>query len=351
MNKASRTLIILTPGFPANETDTICLPFLQNFMLELKMQFPLLHVVILAAEYPFTRASYRWHNTEIHSFNGWKKGRIEKLYIWFLILQQMKEIKGSTNLIGVLSLWCGECAYLGGRFAKKNQIKHFCWIQGQDAKKGNKYVGRMKPLPEELVAISDFIQSEFEKNYGVRPKHVIPVGIRPSEYKIGDPARDIDILGVGSLLPLKQYHLFIEVIHHLKKYFPDIHAVLCGKGEEVNELKKRIQHYDLKENITLTGELPHDEVLQIMGRSRVFLHPSIYEGISVVCNEALYAGCHVISFVRLMNEEIEHWFIVRTLDQMIERAKDILSNPGTNYQAVISFTAADSVKKIIELFD
>ena len=351
MNRENNTLIILTPGFPKDETDTVCLPFLQNFILELKMQFPFLHVVILAVDYPFTRAGYQWHNTQVYSFNGWRKGRLKKLYLWLNILRQMRRIKVRSHLIGVLSLWCGECAYLGSRFAKRNQIKHFCWIQGQDAKKENKYVARVKPSPEELVAISDFIQTEFEKNHGIRPKHVIPVGIRPEEYKVEHSIRDIDILGVGSLIPLKQYHVFIEVIHHVKKYFPDIHAVLCGKGQEENELKRKIQHLGLQENIKLTGELPHVEVLQIMRRSRVFLHTSIFEGISVVCNEALYAGCQVISFVQPMRNAIEHWFIVQSPEEMIEKARVILDNPETDYHAVISFSSADSAKKMVGLFD
>ena len=48
--------------------------------------------------------------------------------------------------------------------------------------------------------------------------HVIPIGIGPSEFmnrKIS--VRDIDILGVGSLIPLKQYNVFIELLNNLNR--------------------------------------------------------------------------------------------------------------------------------------
>ena len=351
MNKDRSTLIILTPGFPKDETDTNCLPFLQNFVRELGIQFPLMHVVVLALEYPFVRKEYLWNQARVIPFNGWRKSKVNKLVTWLLILKKIKKINRDNKVTGILSFWCGECGFLGNRIGKRNHLKHFCWIQGQDAKKENKYVSRMNPSSGELIAVSDFIKMEFAKNHKIVPERVIPVGINPGEFSIGQPVRDIDILGVGSLIPLKQYDLFIEVVHHLRKYIPGIHAVLCGQGQEERELKKMITSYGLTENITLTGELPHVEVLQIMKRSKVFLHTSRYEGISVVCQEALYAGCQVISFVHLMHYDIAHWHVLETRDQMVERARDILNDSEFLYSPVTTFTAAGSARKIMQLFN
>ncbi|HEY4935186.1 MAG TPA: glycosyltransferase [Puia sp.] len=351
INRDNRTLVILTPGFPKDETDTTCLPFLQNFIRGLNEQFPLLHVVILAFDYPFISTSYQWNKNGVISFNGWKKRNFKKLFKWLNIWIRMKKIKRGNNVIGLLGLWCGECAYLGNRFAKRNNLTHFCWIQGQDAKKENKYVSRIKPAAAELIAISDFNQKEFEKNHALRPKYVIPVGISPAEFLGEITIKDIDILGVGSLIPLKQYHLFIEVIYNIKQYFPDIKAVLCGKGPEENKLKMLIAKYDLQKNITLTGELPNVEILKIMNRSKVFSHTSNYEGLSVACMEALGSGCHVISFIKPMEYDIEHWHIVQTIEEMMEKAQFILSDAGTVYKPVLPFTVGESVKNILQLYN
>ncbi len=259
MSKNSKTLIILSPGFPKDEMDTACLPFLQQFVIELKSQFPGLQVVILAIDYPLIRSFYRWNNTPVFSFNGWKKGRVSKLFTWWFVLRTMRKIRQENEVLGILSLWYGPCAFLGNRFAKRNRIKHFCWIQGQDAKKGNRYVSLTKLSSGELIAISDFIQSELERNYGIRPGAVVPAGINPAEFRTPDKIRPIDILGVGSLIPLKQYSLFIEILSLIKRYIPDVHAVICGKGPEESDLKTLICQYDLQNNIVLTGELPHEE--------------------------------------------------------------------------------------------
>ena len=350
MSKGSKTLIVLSPGFPKDETDTTCLPFLQQFILELKTQYPGLQVFVLAFDYPFIRHDYLWNNVTVFPFNGWKKGKIVKWTIWLLIFRKMRRIRNENEVIGILSLWCGACALLGSRFARKNHLKHFCWIQGQDAKRGNRYVSRAKPLPGELIAISDFIQSEFEKNYSVKPKFVIPAGINPAEFMAPNAVRPIDILGVGSLIPLKQYSIFIEIIYLVKQSKPGIHAVLCGKGPEASALKELIVQYDLQDNIVLTGELPHEEVLQFMTRSKIFLHTSAYEGICVSCIEALYAGSQTISFVRPMHYPIEHWHILSTKEEMAEKILNLLSNPETVYRSVKTFTVEESVQKIMPLF-
>ncbi len=351
MNKATKMLIVLTPGFAKDESDSTCLPFLQNFIRELNEQFPLLKIVILAFDYPFTAASYIWNGNEVVPFNGWRKRNIRKVFKWISVWFKLNRLRRQNDIAGILSLWCNECAYLGDRFAKRHRLFHYCWIQGQDAKKGNKYVRRIKPSPTELIALSDFTRREFQQNHGITPRYVIPVGIRPAELPDEHPAKDIDILGVGSLIPLKQYDLFVEMISGIKQYFPGVRAVLCGKGPEENKLKILIEKLDLQENISVVGELAHVEVLGMMNQSRIFLHTSNYEGLGVVCLEALYAGCHVISLVRPMDPEIEHWHVVQSKEEMLIKLNSLLSNPGTEYNSVLTFTIGDSVRKILKLFN
>src|SRR5450432_87767 len=160
MTALSNCLLILTPGFPKDESDTTCLPFLQNLVEELNEEFPKLNLVIIAFDYPFIAATYKWKGNEVISFNGWKKRKLRKVYKWLLIWTRIKKVKRRYNIIGILSLWCGECAFLGSRFAKRGNLSYYCWIQGQDAKKGNKYVSMIKPASEEMIAISDFNQME-----------------------------------------------------------------------------------------------------------------------------------------------------------------------------------------------
>ena len=245
----------------------------------------------------------------------------------------------------------GECALVGKRFADKNGLKHYCWIQGQDAKAGNKYVKYIRLPADELIALSDFLQDEFEKNYDIRPQHVIPAGIDPKLFIAAVSERDIDLLAAGSLISLKQYEIFIEIVAEIKKELPGIKAVLIGGRPEKTRLQKLIEDYGLQTSIILTGELPHPEVLKYMQRTKAFLHPSSYEGFGMVCLEALAAGANVISFVKPMNREIKNWHIVQSKEEMREKALQILQHPDTNQSPSMPFLMNNSVKSIATLFE
>src|SRR4029077_10241981 len=111
-----------------------------------------------------------------------------------------------------------------------------------------------------------------------------------------------------------------------------INAMLCGKGAQEMQLQKLILHYQLQNNILLIGEKSHPETLRLMQRTKVFLHTSNYEGFSTVCLEALYAGCHVISFIKPMQHNIDHWHIVQTKEQMLQKALYLLNDAATQYE-------------------
>ncbi len=344
------TFVILIPGFAKSEADSTCLPSQQSFVKLLKQKYPALNIIVLAFQYPFSTTAYDWHGCRIIPFGGRGRSKLYRLLLWRRVWKKLKQINSVNNITGLLSFWCGECALVGHRFGKKNNIRHHCWIMGQDAKEKNKYVGRIDPSPNELVAISDFIQMEFERNYGIKSQWVIPTGIDPEEFPKENVTRDIDVLGAGSLISLKQYDIFVEVISKLKQQLPGINAMLCGKGSEENKLKKMIAAQGLNANLILTGEIAHPELLLQMRKSRIFLHTSTYEGFGVVCIEALYAGASVISFCKPMNQSISNWHVVQTSEEMIQKAIDILNDKDGEHNPVLPYSMNESVEKIMQLF-
>lgn len=350
MSKDKETLIILIPGFPESETDSTCLPFQQSFVLSLKKLCPQLQIIVLSFQYPYHTNEYRWFDIKVFPFSGKNKGGLSRLLLRKKIVAALRKIQTENKIIGLLSFWCGECAAVGKHFADKHQLRHFCWLMGQDAKRKNKYPKRMRPAPDELIALSDFLQTEFEKNHSIRPEHIIPPGIDTNLSPLTVIEKDVDILAVGSLIPLKQYSVFIETIAALKKHFPEIKAVLIGKGPEIGRLNESINQLDLQSNITLTGELSHQETLLWMQKARVFLHPSLYEGFGIVCIEALYCKATVISFVSPMRERIENWHIVNDKKEMIEKTLQVLQNSNTEYKQVVPYKLDDTVKQIMQLF-
>jgi glycosyltransferase involved in cell wall biosynthesis len=344
-------LIILTPGFPENEADSTCIPPQQIFVKALKESNSELKIIVLTFQYPFFSAHYQWNGVDVVSFGGKSKGRLHRKVMSFRVWAELKRLNKAYQIVGMLSFWLGKCAYIGSWFAEKYHLKHFTWILGQDAKAGNKYVRQIQPKGKTLIALSNFITAEFYKNYGIQPQHIIPVGVDTSLFAEITSERDIDIIGAGSLIPLKQYDLFVEVIKLLKKDFPNIKVCICGDGSEMMHIQTMIDVMDLENNIKLLGRQTHEQVLGLMQKSKVFLHTSNYEGFGAVCLEALYAGAQVVSFVKPMNAEIKNWHIVQNKEEMLKMIRNILQDSNPVYQSILPYSIHDNAKAAIKLFD
>jgi glycosyltransferase involved in cell wall biosynthesis len=350
MENRQQTLVILTPGFPASEADTFTPPQ-QVFVKALKEANPGLNIIVLAFQYPYASKIYRCYGVTVMSFGSAVGGKIHHSYTGLRVWLTLKRLNKKHLIIGLLSFWLGKCALIGSKFAKKYNLKHYTWILGQDAKSGNKYIARIRPNGANLIALSDFIKREVTRNYDIIPQHIIPVGVDTSLFKTDTNTKDIDVFGAGSLIPLKQYYVFLEVIAGLKPTFPNINAAIAGTGPQAKQLQQTIKALGLENNVTLLGWLPHTEVLAIMQRTKVFLHPSNYEGFGAVCLEALYAGAKVISFVKPMDDAIPNWHIAVNKLQMATLTQQILSDKNISHQSVLPYTIQDNVKAMIKLFE
>jgi len=350
MNNDVQTLVILSPGFAASEADSTCLPMQQHFVRTLKKSYPHLNIIILSFQYPFHKNSYQWFDTTVISFNGRNKGGLFTLLLREKVYAALRKICGEHKVLCLLSFWYSECALVGKRFADKNGIKHYCWLLGQDARPTNNYPKRIRPNENELIALSDFLQDEFERCHGIRPFAVIPPGIDATPVIATTGKRNIDILAAGSLIPLKQFDTFLEVVAEIKRVLPDVKSVLIGDGPEKNRLQNLIAKLGLEKNVSLAGQLAYEDVLQQMQRAKVFLHPSSYEGFSGVCQEALSCGAHVISFCKAMRMDIEQWHIVKTKTEMQKMALAILQDSNTTFKTVTPYQMEESVKKMMKMF-
>jgi glycosyltransferase involved in cell wall biosynthesis len=344
-------LIILTPGFPANEDDSTCVPPQQIFVKALKEAAPLLDVIVLTFQYPFFSGEYQWHGVTVCAFGSKNNNRLSFGLARIRVWRKLEQLNKTHAITGLLSFWLGKCARTGNAFAKKYKLPHYCWLLGQDAKPGNKYVGQLRPAAGSLIALSDFIAREFNSNYGVLPAHIIPVGVDARLFDIVAGGRHIDVLGAGSLVPLKQYAVFLEMIRLLKEFVPTVNAVICGDGAEMDNLKAMARILDLTGNVSFYGRLPHTAILALMQQSKIFLHPSAYEGFGAVCVEALYAGAHVISFVQPMDESIENWHIVKDKAEMLQLLLKQSGDTNLTHDPVLPYPIQANVKAMLKLFN
>jgi glycosyltransferase involved in cell wall biosynthesis len=351
MNNKNGTFIILSPGFPAGEDDTNCLPFIQLFVKRLKELNPCLEIVVLAFQYPYSKVPYQWHGVSVYPFRGRNKGGIHRLFVWRAVSSQLKQIIKTNPVAGMLSFWLGECALLGKHFARKYHIKHYTWLQGQDARPQNKYVRFIRPKGKELIALSDFLADEMVKNFKLQPGHIIPVGIDHRQFNATSGERTIDILGAGSLIPLKQYDIFIEMVAGLVKKFPTLRCIICGDGAQRERLEKLINENNLRQHIEMCGEIPHARLLCKMQAARIFLHPSSFEGFGMVCAEALSAGSHVVAFYQPMQLQFEHYHKASGKKEMTDILTGLLEDKNLDHSPVIPYHIEEICHRVLSLYD
>jgi glycosyltransferase involved in cell wall biosynthesis len=317
----------------------------------LKKNNPLLHIVVIAFQYPFIRHTYKWNDVTVIALGGRNKGRFSRLITWLNVFRIFRKLYGENNIISLLSCWLGECALVGKLLGKKYNIKHYCWMLGQDARKGNRYYQLIRPRGPELIAISDSVKKEFYKNYAIKIDAVIPIGIDNTLFDAKSLLRTIDIIGVGSLITLKRYDLFIEIISDIKKTYPHISSVILGEGQQREKLQQLIIDKKLSDNISLSGAVSHAAVIRYMQQSKILLHTSSYEGFSTVCAEALRAGMQVISFCKPMEFDYPNWYIVNNEKEMLEKCLILLDSNNNVTKSVTTITIEDSVSRFMNLID
>ncbi len=346
----SKTLVILSPGFPKDEKETNCVPSVQQFVLSIKKNYPYLKIIVFTFQYPFVPLNYTWNGIDVVAFGGKNKSGIWRLFNLWKVYKKLNTIYKLHGNFWLLSFWLTECSLIGKYFCERKKLKYFLWLQGQDAKKENKYIKLIKPKVDKLIAISDFIQEEFERNFNVKPKYVIENGLNTTAFPtLNTNQRSIDIIGVGSLTDVKNYSFFIEIIYELKKTYPVIKVVIVGDGEQKNKLNLLINELHLTNTIELIGLKTHQEVLQLLPDSKLFLHTSKFEGTPAVVMEALYSGCFAFTKQKLANRKIENHTVCTTKIEFVNAIHLCLNKP-LHYKRVLANDMDDSAKKMIDLF-
>jgi len=347
-----QSFLILTPGFPKDEADTTCIPSVQSFVKSLQRLYPKLNIVVVATDYPYTTESYLWNGIEVVPLNHHNSKGLKRYVQLIRAYSRLKKIKAKHQVAGILSLWGSYTALLGHVFGRRNAIQHYCWLRGQDVREGNRVAWFFRKRSHELIVLAPSMNDELEKNYGYKAAKIIPMAVDTDAFNgCSSTEKDIDIIGVGSLIPLKQWDVFVEVIAGLKKFHPTINCYLCGDGSERSDLEHQITSKGLSKNITLTAELPHEDVLRLMCRSKILLHPSSYEGYAAVFAEALYAGCYCISFVDPEQQPIDHWHIAKDTEEMVKLCNEVLALPGSEFYSVVQYDMKDCVSSIMQLYN
>lgn len=327
-------LLWITPGFAAGEHDTNCIPPLQLLARELLRRGVDLHIIAL--EYPYRAAAYRYpgpapHFNIRHSlfdirYYFLKKtrgisnieqrmsnvevgcraavypcdGRNRRWLRWRTLARARRfarQLFAEKPFDAIHSFWLGPAWVLGEQLSAEWQTPHITTLMGQDVLPQNRYLRRLTAAgAERLIALTPFHDAMLEKTTGLRAAHCIPWGLAREDIPATLSAeRPVDVAGVGSLIPVKNWERWLQVLKIVAGKRPGLRAELIGCGPEEKRLRALANRLGLEKQVRFAGELPRAAVMARLRESRVLLHTSRFESFGMALAEAAANGCRVVS--------------------------------------------------------
>jgi L-malate glycosyltransferase len=120
-----------------------------------------------------------------------------------------------------------------------------------------------------------------------------------------DDSRDIDLIYVGYFDENKGPDRFIQLCAKILSQYNKINALMIGNGPLLADMIKTVADLELTNEIKLVGKI--DDVERYLKRSKLFVLPSISEGLSTAMLEAMACGCvPIVSNVGNNNQAAHH---------------------------------------------
>jgi glycosyltransferase involved in cell wall biosynthesis len=349
--KSPINLVILSPGFAADDNDSTAIPSLQLFISNLTSNYPEINVQIVSFHYPSFGGDYYWKGIPVHSPGGVRFKPL-KLFLWIRILYYLLKFRKKQGIDIIHTFWLTDAALIGLIFGKFTGIPIISTAMGQDVKKQNRYLGLIRLFKPVMITISAFQSNLLKMNGNVAPMQVIPFGTDHSYFREKGQFRNIDILGVGNLNQTKNWRHFIEIIRQVAEIYPEIDCGIIGEGSQRQQLEQQIESSGLINRIRLYGRMEYDMVIQKMEESRILLHTSVFEGQGLVLTEAMAAGAYAVCYPvgiawDLKSDKLRTG---TTPEELVHHVLEVLSIEFPDHSPVNFWSIEETCKEYVESY-
>ncbi len=107
---------------------------------------------------------------------------------------------------------------------------------------------------------------------------------------VARPLESPTILAVGRLFEVKNHRLLVDAMAQVHRRRPDARLVILGGGHCMSDLRAQVARLGLDQVVDLPGQATPEEVRDWLGRSSVYVLPSLSEGMPLSLLEAMAAG-------------------------------------------------------------
>ncbi len=176
-------------------------------------------------------------------------------------------------------------------------VIHYGWHP--DGSENPKHIRKFFKIANNVVAVSEDIKRNYDDVYDINCQVIpplVPFGHShlsqvEARKKYNIPQDAFVIAMVGSLKPMKNPQTLLESIAGLtederRKIKP--HVVYAGDGVLCTELKNYSTEHGLTEFVTFLGNVPKEQVCEVMAMIDCYVIASDFEGTSVSVLEAMY---------------------------------------------------------------
>lgn len=343
----TKHVVLVTPGFPANEQDSAAVPYLQDYCRHLSAEIGAENITVLTTQYPFTRTPYQWKGIQVLPAGGAnKKGFGYPLLLW-RTQRLLRSACTDPNTV-VHAFWLTDAAMHAARVARKKNLPCIVTLMGQDVNPGNRWFSLMH-ADVRYVALSEQQKEQFLQQYHTPVEAVIPFPL-PDITAAYHIHRTIDLLFIGSYIAVKRPLQFIEIVHEIRQLHPGIRAVMIGGGPLQAEMEAKMQELGLEHNLIIHPMMSREHVLSTMQHARILVHTSASEGQCLVYGEALLSGMHVLSYaVGNITATPKHQ-VCNDKRDFVLKAMELLARP-INFTPVQTVDARASIDAYLALYE
>ncbi len=165
---------------------------------------------------------------------------------------------------------------------------------------------------DEVVSLTSQSSSSILKIFG-RSAVIIPDGVdinifTPDFLKRCDTKISLELISIGMLNVMKGFEYVIRAMSSIVKIIPHAHLTIIGDGPLCDHHIQLIKELMLENSVTLSGRLPHRQIVESLQSSHILLLPSVEEGFSLVLLEAMACGLPIVGTpVSVVPDIIAEW--------------------------------------------
>ncbi len=244
------------------------------------------------------------NKTIIRSGPFWPKNNRWGLIKW--VKAYVTHIRDYINQYGAPELIHAH-TYLGAMVAEELQkdftipyivTEHYTgWMDGSIRKHHRELGAEALNGAKKVLAVSkslkDAIQPWINQEIEVSPNFIDIEIFKPDA---SEKSEDLEILGVGDLIPRKQWDHLIKAYASIHQDIRNSKLTIIGEGPLRGELEGLIRILKMESRIHLVGRKSKCEVAHAMQQASLLVHTSHTETFGLIYLEALACGLPVISY-------------------------------------------------------